>query len=55
MPKVTPREPWDVDGTNRSGYMESDNDYIEHNRDAVIWFLKHSNVIRDILFPKKRK
>ena len=43
MPKVSPREPLDYD--QPEGYQESLKDWINHNEDAVEWFLENASTI----------
>jgi hypothetical protein len=44
MPPVEPREPFDEEKPD--GYLESLDDWIGHNQEAVEWFLENAEVIR---------
>lgn len=44
IPTVKPRRPYDDD--HPDGYLESDRDFIENNREAVMWFLEHADELR---------
>lgn len=43
IPRVQKRRPY-ID-EEPDGYLESDRDFMENNRDAVIWFLEHRDEI----------
>ena len=43
IPEVISRRPYDDDLPD--GYLESDNDFIENNKEAVIWFLENRNLL----------
>lgn len=44
MPPVIERRPLDDDDPD--GYAESDRDWFENNRDAVLWFLDNHKEVR---------
>jgi hypothetical protein len=48
IPPVTPRRSY-ID-EEPDGYLESDRDFMENNREAVIWFLEHHETLRDVLY-----
>jgi hypothetical protein len=52
VPKVRKRRYYDLT-TYGKNYMESDNDFIENNLDACVWFLEHRDEINKLLKEKQ--
>jgi hypothetical protein len=48
IPPVEPRRPFLDDEPD--GYMESDREFFENNRDAVLWFLENHETLREVLY-----
>jgi len=47
VPEVIPRRL--LEANNYGGYLESDRDYFEKNREAAIFFLDHAKDIADLV------
>ncbi len=49
FPEVYSRRPYDDDENPNDCYLESDDEYVSNNHDAVIWFLENAVAIQKAL------